>query len=151
MWALHHLIINNTFLALSLTFCSSWVKKEKKCLQHNAVAFRNQSNSLAVFLREIRPDHTKWNTIKWLPFTVERFLISPHIDEISCDHQHGFWHNRSTTDQIFYFCQILEKKWEYSERVHQLLVDLACDSVRRELLHSVLIESGVPVKLVRLI
>jgi hypothetical protein len=30
------------------------------------------------------------------------------------DHQYGFWHNRSTTDQIFYICHILEKKWEYN-------------------------------------
>jgi hypothetical protein len=31
--------------------------------------------------------------------------------EIIGDHQSEFWHNRSTTDQIFYIWQILEKKW----------------------------------------
>jgi hypothetical protein len=42
---------------------------------------------------------------------------------------------------------------EYSETVHHLLIDFkkACDSVRREVLYSILIEFGVPMKLVRLI
>jgi hypothetical protein len=31
--------------------------------------------------------------------------------------------NRSTTDQVFYIWQILEKKWEYSGTVHQLFID----------------------------
>jgi hypothetical protein len=42
---------------------------------------------------------------------------------------------------------------EYNETVHQLFVDFkkAYDSVRREVLYSVLIEFGVTMKLVRLI
>jgi hypothetical protein len=42
---------------------------------------------------------------------------------------------------------------EYNETVHQLLKDFkkAYDSVRREVLHNILIEFGVPMKLVRLI
>jgi hypothetical protein len=49
--------------------------------------------------------------------------------------------------------QILEKKWEYNETVHQLFVDIkkAYDPVRREVLYNILIEFGVPMKLVRLI
>ena len=49
--------------------------------------------------------------------------------------------------------QILEKKWEYNEAVHQLFIDFkkAYDSVRREVLYNILIEFGVPKKLVRLI
>jgi hypothetical protein len=41
---------------------------------------------------------------------------------------------------------------EYNETVHQLFIDFkkAYDSVRRELLYSILIEFGVPLKLVRL-
>jgi hypothetical protein len=35
------------------------------------------------------------------------------------DHQCGFRCNRSTTDQIFFIRQILGKKWEYNEIVHQ--------------------------------
>jgi hypothetical protein len=38
------------------------------------------------------------------------------------------------TDQIFYIRQILEKKWEYNDAIHQLFIDFkkAYDSVRRE-------------------
>jgi hypothetical protein len=65
----------------------------------------------------------------------------------------GFAVNRSTTDQIFCIRQILEKKWEYNETVHQLFIDFkkAYDSVRGEVLYKILIEFGVPMKLVRLI
>jgi len=53
------------------------------------------------------------------------------------------------------FCihQILEKKWEYNEAVHQLFKDFkkAYDSVRGEVLYNILIENGTPLKLVRLI
>jgi len=40
-------------------------------------------------------------------------------------------------DHIFCICQILEKKWEYSEAVHKLFVDImeACDLVRREVFY----------------
>jgi hypothetical protein len=42
---------------------------------------------------------------------------------------------------------------EYIETVHQLFIDFkeAYDSVRREVLYNILIEFGVPMKLVRLI
>ena len=45
------------------------------------------------------------------------------------------------------------KKWEYSEPVHQLFIDFkkAYDSVGREVLYKILIEFGIPRKLVRLI
>jgi len=61
--------------------------------------------------------------------------------------------SRSTTDHIFCIHQILWKKWEYNEAVHQLFIDFkkAYDSVRREALYNILIESGIPMKLVRLI
>jgi hypothetical protein len=48
------------------------------------------------------------------------------------------------------FCirQVLEKKWEYN----QLFIDFkkAYDLVRREVLYNILIEFGVPMKLVRM-
>jgi hypothetical protein len=64
--------------------------------------------------------------------------LNPYIDEMISDHQCGFQRNRSTTDQIFSICQILEKKWEYNETVHQLFVDFkkAYDLVRREELYN---------------
>jgi hypothetical protein len=70
--------------------------------------------------------------------------LSPYIDEITGDHQCGFRRNRSTTDQVFCIRQILEKKWEYNETVHQLFIDFkkANHSVRREVLYNILIEIG---------
>ncbi|KAJ4432001.1 hypothetical protein ANN_20615 [Periplaneta americana] len=49
--------------------------------------------------------------------------------------------------------QILEKKWEYKGTVHQLFIDFkkAYDSVKREVLYDILVEFGIPKKLVRLI
>jgi hypothetical protein len=62
--------------------------------------------------------------------------LIPYADDIIGDHQCGFRRNRSTTDQIFYTCQILEKKREYNGTLHQLFIDFkkAYDSVRREVL-----------------
>jgi hypothetical protein len=47
----------------------------------------------------------------------------------------------------------MEKKFEYNETVHQLFVHFkkAYDSVRREVFYNNLIDSGVPMKLFRLI
>jgi len=69
------------------------------------------------------------------------------------DHQCGFRRNRSTTDHIFCIRQILDKKWEYNEEVHQLFIDYkkAYDPVRRDILYKILIEFGILRKLVRLI
>jgi hypothetical protein len=60
--------------------------------------------------------------------------LTSYINEVIGDHQCGFRRNRSTTDQIFYVRQILEKKWEYNGTVHQLFIDFkkAHDSVKRE-------------------
>jgi sorting nexin-29 len=62
--------------------------------------------------------------------------LIPYADEIIGDYQCGFRRNRSTTNQIFYIHQILEKKWEYNGTVYQLFIDFkkAYDSVRRETL-----------------
>jgi hypothetical protein len=77
-------------------------------------------------------------------------VLSLYTD-IIWDHR-GFRRNRLTTDQIlFWIRQILEKKWEYNEIVHQLFVDFkkAYYSVRSEVLYNILTELGVPMKLVR--
>jgi len=97
--------------------------------------------------------------ISLLPTTykiLSNILLSrliPYPKEIIRDHQCGFRRNRSTFDHIFCICQILEKKWEYIEEVHQLFIDFkkAYDSVRREVLHKILIEFGISRKLVRLV
>jgi hypothetical protein len=79
--------------------------------------------------------------------------LTPYADEIIGDHQCGFQCSRSMTDHIFYIWQILEKKWEYNGTVHKLFTDFkkAYDSVRREELYSILIEFGIPRKLVGVI
>jgi hypothetical protein len=51
------------------------------------------------------------------------------------------------------FVRYWRKKSEYNKTVHKLFIDFkkAYDSVRREVLYNILIEFGVPMKLVRLI
>jgi hypothetical protein len=72
--------------------------------------------------------------------------LTPYAGEITGDHQCGFRHNRLTPDHIFCIRQIYEKNWECNEAVHQLFIDLmkAYDSVRKEVLYNILIESGIP-------
>jgi hypothetical protein len=55
-------------------------------------------------------------------------------------------------DQIFYIWQILEKKWDYNGTVHKLFIDFkkAYNSIKREVLYNILLEFGIPKKLVRL-
>jgi hypothetical protein len=76
-----------------------------------------------------------------------------YVDEIAGHHRCGFGCKRSTNDKIFCIHQILEEKWEYSETVHQLFVDVkkAYDSIMREVLCNILIEFGEPTTPVRLI
>jgi hypothetical protein len=87
-------------------------------------------------------------TYKTLSNIVSRLI--PYIDEIIGDHQCGFQHNKSTTNQIFFVHQMLEEKWEYNETVHQLFIDSekGYDSIRREVLYNILTELGIPIKLV---
>ena len=106
-----------------------------------------------------KTDCNNYRGISLLPTTskvLSNIMLSrliPYAEEDIGDHQCGFRRNRSTTDHIFCLCQILEKKWEYEykEAVHQLFIDFkkAYDSVRREVLYNILIEFGVPKKLVR--
>jgi hypothetical protein len=79
--------------------------------------------------------------------------LTSYADEIVGYHRCGYQHNRSMTDQIYYIWQILEKKGGYNDTVHQLFIDFkkAYDSVGREVLCNILIEFGIPRKLVWLI
>jgi len=51
------------------------------------------------------------------------------------------------------FVKYLRKKWEYMEVLHLLFIDCkkVYDSLKREVLYNILIEFGIPRKLVRLI
>ena len=68
-------------------------------------------------------------------------------------HHSGFRRNRSNTDHIFCIRQKLEKIYEYDEGVNQLFVDFkkSYDSVRREVLHNILMECCIPMKMLTLI
>jgi hypothetical protein len=76
-----------------------------------------------------------------------------YAEEVIGDHHCEFRRNRSITDHIFCIRQVLEKKREYVEAVHQLFKDFkkTYDSIRREVLYNILIELGISMKLVRLI
>jgi hypothetical protein len=82
-----------------------------------------------------------------------RLSTSTYIVKITGDHQCGFRRNRSTTDQIFHIRQILEKKCEYNETVHQIFLYLkkAYESVRKEVLYNILLEFVALMELVKLI
>jgi predicted NAD-dependent protein-ADP-ribosyltransferase YbiA (DUF1768 family) len=49
--------------------------------------------------------------------------LSPYVNEIIGDHQCEFQRNRWVADQIICIRQILEKKWERTDTVHQLFID----------------------------
>jgi len=79
--------------------------------------------------------------------------LTPCTEEIIGDHECLF----DATNQLLIiysaYVKYLKKKWEYNEAVHQLFLDFkkAYDSVRREVLHNILMEFLIPLKLVRLI
>jgi len=79
-------------------------------------------------------------------------MLTSYAEEIIRDHHCGFRHNRSATGYIYFIRQILEKKWEYNETVRQLFIDFrkTYDSVRRQVLFNILIEFGIPMKVLRL-
>ena len=76
-----------------------------------------------------KTDCNNYRGISLLPTTyniISNILLSrliPHAEEVIGDYQCGFRRNRLTTDHIFCIRQILEKKWEYNEAVHQLFID----------------------------
>jgi len=118
-----------------------------------------ESIIVPIYKKGDKTDCNNYTGISLLPTTykiLSNILLSsliPYMEEVIGDHQCGFRCNRSTTDHIFCVRQILEKKWELNEAVHQLFIDFkkAYESVRREVLYNILIEFGVPKKLVRLI
>jgi len=118
-----------------------------------------ESIIVPIYKKGDKTDCNNYTGISLLPTTykiLSNILLSsliPYMEEVIGDHQCGFRCNRSTTDHIFCVRQILEKKWELNEAMHQLFIDFkkAYESVRREVLYNILIEFGVPKKLVRLI
>ena len=120
----------------------------------------NETITVHIHKKGDKTDCNNYRGISLLPTTykiLSNILLSrliPNAEEVTGNHQCGLRRNRSTTDHIFCIRQIrvLEKKWEYNEAVHQLFIDFKklYDSVRREVLYNILIEFGIPTKLVRL-
>jgi hypothetical protein len=74
--------------------------------------------------------------------------LIPYVQEINGKYQCGFRSNIIYSAFIKYL-----KKRKYNEAVHRLFVDFkkAYDSTRREDLYNILIEFGIPMKMVRLL
>jgi len=119
----------------------------------------NESIIVPIHKMGDKTDCSNYRGKSFLPTTykiLSNILFSrliPYAKEIIGDHECGFRRNRSTIDNIFCISQILEKKWEYIEEVHRLFIDFkkAYDSVRREVFYKILIEFGIPRKLVSLV
>jgi len=118
-----------------------------------------ESIIVPIYKKGDKTDCNNYRGISLLPATfkilsnIQLLRLIPYAKEVIGDNQCGFRRNWSNTDHIFCIRQILEKKWEYNEAVHQVFIDFkkTYDSVRREVLYNILIEFGVPKKLVRLI
>jgi hypothetical protein len=54
---------------------------------------------------------------------ISRSRLTPYAEENIGDSHFGLRRNRSTIDYLFCIRKPIEKKWEYSEAVHQLLTD----------------------------
>jgi len=101
-----------------------------------------ESKIIPFYKKGDKTDCNNYRSISLLPTTykiLSNILLSrliPYVKEIIGDHQCGFRRNMSTIDHIFCIRQILEKKLEYNEPVHQLFIDFkkVYDSVRREVL-----------------
>jgi hypothetical protein len=78
--------------------------------------------------------------------------LTPHAEETTGDYRCGLQSYRPTR-QNFFIRQILEKKWKCKEKVDKLFIDFkeAHDSFRLEVLYNILVESGMPMKLVSVI
>jgi len=110
------------FLEIHIIITSVW-KKEK--------LHKEWKESIIIPIRKKgdKSDCSNYRGISLLPTTykvLSNILLSrfiPYAKEFIGDHQCGFRRNRSTIDHIFCIRQILHKKWEYSEPVHQLFID----------------------------
>jgi len=86
---------------------------------------------------------------------IQNFIQHPAIRVNSIcrgSHQWRFRRNKSTIDRIFCIRHIFEKRWEYNLAVYQLFIDFkkSYDSDTNVALFNILIEFGVPMKLLTL-
>ncbi|KAJ4431157.1 hypothetical protein ANN_19752 [Periplaneta americana] len=118
------------------------IKDENGDLLADSPSILNRwKNFFAQLLNVHRPNRNDRDEIEIQ--TSEPFIPEPTLSEVEI----AIENLKSTS------LQIMEKKWEYKGTVHQLFIDFkkAYDSVKREVLYDILIEFGIPKKLVRLI
>ena len=70
----------------------------------------------------------------------------PHVETTISDYQCGYRMQRSTVDQIFTLCQILEKCSEHGKDTHHLFIDFkaAHDSINRRSLYAATEDMNIP-------
>lgn len=78
--------------------------------------------------------------------------LKPYAKEIVGEYQADFTAGKFTTDQIHVIRQITEKSREFDKDVNLLFVDFkkAYDSIVRNTLWNVMIQLGIPAKLVKM-
>ena len=81
-----------------------------------------------------------------------RTRILAELEDVVGEYQGGFRGGRSTIDQLFVVRQTMEKFYEYNVDLHQIFVDfkMAYDSINRNRLYAIMLDFGIPKKLVRL-
>jgi len=72
--------------------------------------------------------------------------LMPHVETTISDYQCGYRMQRSTVDQIFTLCQILEKCSEHGKDTHHLFIDFkaAHDSINRRSLYAATEDMNIP-------
>jgi sorting nexin-29 len=77
----------------------------------------------------------------------------PYIETTIGDYQCGYHQERSTIDQIFTNCQILEKRGKHNKDIHHLFLDFkaAYDSIDRRRLYAAMGQQNIPHKLIALV
>jgi hypothetical protein len=76
--------------------------------------------------------------------------LTPYVNEIIGEYQFGFRRNIYYRSDFLHSADTREKR-EYNGTVHQLFIDFKNDSVKREVLYNILLEFGIPKKLVGLV
>ena len=101
------------FAPLRIHVISNYTRNKTKLLEE-----WKESIFVPINKKGDKTDCNNYRGISRLPATykiLSNILLSrliPYAEEIIGDNQCGFRRNRSTTDHIFCFPQILEKKWE---------------------------------------